>query len=372
MVIRRYVRQELAQMTAVTLLVLLLVFISHVFVRYLGEVAAGKYPIIFMIEILLLEVPHLLGILCPLSFYLSLMLVLGRLYADSEMVVLCASGMSQGQLFRILLNSVCLVSLIAGWLSLYLVPHVLALRADLRAEARSAALIELLQPDQFHVIPQDNAVVLVGALSTDRKHGQQLFVAQQKPRAHPELNAPQWHVMVAKQGTVEPSRYHQGDDLVLHQGMRYVGHPGALDFQKTQFNQYGIHLPEPPPPPSDDVRAFKSSYLWQIFNHNASAASELHWRLSLPLAVWVLFLLALPLSHLVPRQGRFAKILPAALIYVLYINLLFMGRHWIKSEVVSAQFGMWWIHALFVAVALFMMMYRHFGWQRFIWKRASL
>ena len=65
---------------------------------------------------------------------------------------------------------------------------------------------------------------------------------------------------------------------------------------------------------------------------NPAAAAELQWRFALPISVLMLALLAIPLSHVRPRQGRYSHILPAILIYIVYMNLLFIARNWVERN----------------------------------------
>jgi lipopolysaccharide export system permease protein len=78
----------------------------------------------------------------------------------------------------------------------------------------------------------------------------------------------------------------------------------------------------------------------------ASAMAELHWRLSAPLATLLLALLALPLAHTPPRSARYGGLLVALLGYVVYMNLLGIGRAWMAAEVTPIWLGLWWPHGL--------------------------
>ena len=94
MIIFRYLSKEIfASLLAVTM-ILLLIFMSNQFVRYLGSAATGKIALMAMLNLMVLEIPHLLGILLPVSLFIGLMLAYGRLYADNEMLVLATSGVS--------------------------------------------------------------------------------------------------------------------------------------------------------------------------------------------------------------------------------------------------------------------------------------
>jgi len=71
--------------------------------------------------------------------------------------------------------------------------------------------------------------------------------------------------------------------------------------------------------------------------------------------VFVLTLLAMPLSRVNPRQGRFAKLLPAIFLHVAYLSLLLAALDAIGRGVLSARVGMWPIHGAFLALGLIMM-----------------
>jgi lipopolysaccharide export system permease protein len=63
-------------------------------------------------------------------------------------------------------------------------------------------------------------------------------------------------------------------------------------------------------------------------------------------------LLAIPLSKTNPRQGRFARMLPAVLLYVIYLVILNAARGAVEDGKISSSLGLWWVHALFLFIAL--------------------
>jgi lipopolysaccharide export system permease protein len=89
--------------------------------------------------------------------------------------------------------------------------------------------------------------------------------------------------------------------------------------------------------------------------------AELHWRVSWPLQLFVLALLAVPLSRTSPREGRYARLGVALFIYMIYFNLLSLARLWVERGVITDAVGMWWVHAV---VGLFglLMLARDSGW----------
>jgi lipopolysaccharide export system permease protein len=66
----------------------------------------------------------------------------------------------------------------------------------------------------------------------------------------------------------------------------------------------------------------------------------------------VLTLLAVPLSRLRPRQGRYARVWLAVLIYFVYSNLVSAGQIWVARGAVPELLGLWWVHAAVVLLTL--------------------
>ncbi len=87
-----------------------------------------------------------------------------------------------------------------------------------------------------------------------------------------------------------------------------------------------------------------------IADGSPPAMAQLQWRLGLPPMVFILTLLAMPLSRVNPRQGRFAKLLPAIFLYVAYLSLLLAALDAIARGSWSVTVGMWPIHAAFLAI----------------------
>ena len=85
------------------------------------------------------------------------------------------------------------------------------------------------------------------------------------------------------------------------------------------------------------------NYLWPLNNKDLSKAAELQWRFSVPIMVLVLTLIAVPLSRVNPRVGKYAKLLPAVVIYIVYANLMFVARGWFIAGKTPAYLGLWWV-----------------------------
>ena len=91
-------------------LVLFLVVFSGRFIKYLAEAAIGDLAADILLPVMLYKLPAFFELILPLGFYIGVLLSFGRLYADSEMVILRASGTSQIQLLKRISPAVMLVT----------------------------------------------------------------------------------------------------------------------------------------------------------------------------------------------------------------------------------------------------------------------
>src|SRR5262245_17595175 len=96
----RYLAKEVyVTMLAVTS-ILVLIFMSHQLVHYLGDAAGGRLTSQAVLQMMCIQVPLLLGFMIPLGFFLGTLLSYGRLYVDNEMTILTACGVSKMQIVK--------------------------------------------------------------------------------------------------------------------------------------------------------------------------------------------------------------------------------------------------------------------------------
>src|SRR5690606_25819122 len=95
-----YLFREFAQSTFAALVVLMIVSLGGVFADVLGDIARGRVPAGLMLAQLGLMVLNYLPLILPLGLMLGLLLAVGRLYRDSEMPVLVATGVGPRRLLR--------------------------------------------------------------------------------------------------------------------------------------------------------------------------------------------------------------------------------------------------------------------------------
>jgi len=96
LILYRYINRQLLATTVVVTVVLMMVLVSGRFIKYLAQAAKGEIAADVLLLVMLYRVPEFLQLILPLSVFIAVLLVLGRMYSDSEMAVLRAGGADAG------------------------------------------------------------------------------------------------------------------------------------------------------------------------------------------------------------------------------------------------------------------------------------
>jgi lipopolysaccharide export system permease protein len=365
MIVFKYLTKEVIATLFATTFILMLIFMSTQFVHYLGDAAfGGRYSSSVVFHIMVLQVPYLLGLLLPLGFYLAVLTAYGRLHADRELMVLYSCGMSEWRLLSMTMSMAVVVAIIVGILTCGLSPYVAKAQKDLVEQAKSQPLVETIMPGRFYSLEGGRKVFYIESVSRDHKYLKNIFVATLSAQAQ-KTGKNNWGLVSADKGYQVQKNDHV---LKVMDGYRYQGTPGDNNYQVQHFDKLSWHLPHQMVDYGHEPEVIPTMQLLTEGMSNLDDVAELQWRFSMPLSVFLLALLALPLSKVNPRQGKFAQFLPAVLIYIFYANMMFVGRSWIQSGAVPPWLGLWWLHGALLLTAVTIIFLRS-PWKNIVWKK---
>lgn len=344
-VFRYMARQTMVSMIAVSG-VLLLVFMSGRFIKYLASAAEGELAADVVFQVMAYRFPGFLELILPLGFFIGILLAYGRMYLESEMTVLFACGVSDRQILGQTLLASTLVMAIVGAMSLWASPWGMQKVEDIFNQQRQATEFELLVPGRFQPLSSGKRVTYVEGLSGDRRELQGVFIAEFD-------DEDRGLSIIAAESGVQRVAGENGDRfLVLEKGARFRGVPGQRDYQVTEFGAYGLRIEGVDASERHEEEAVSTATLWS--SDDPGQRALLHWRVSLPLIVPIVALLAVPLSRVNHRQGRFFHLLPAMLVYITYLGLLIIARNALVEQKVPQWIGMFWVHGLFLGFGLWL------------------
>ena len=342
-ILQKYILREWFWTMLAVSIVLIVVLLGAYMGDMLKDIAGGKVPAGLMGMQLLLHMPETLGNILPLAGFVAVMWGLGRLYRDQEMAVMRSSGFGWRQLLTPLLSLMVPLAILLLFLGLSLAPTSARMAEQKLEEAFRSAAVWGLQAGKFHVLKHGELVLYAEAIDEDGSTLRNIFIKQRQQERE--------QIWVAQKGHYWMDSDSGDRYLILEDGNVVDVAPGQLDLRVLSFVRNDLRLPESEFRKRKKVKINSQSSLNLLSEGNAESIAELQWRLSPAISVIVLGLLAIPLSHSEPREGRGVRIVLGILVYLLYGNLLYLCRSWVIDGVLPTYIGMWWVHVVFLIIS---------------------
>jgi lipopolysaccharide export system permease protein len=340
-ILARYVLREVALAWLAVTGVLLVILFANEVVGVLERAAANQYPQSMVLELIGLGALQYLSLVVPVGLLLGVVLAFGRLYHDSEMAAALACGVGPRSLYLPVALLALLVAATLAWLSLVLAPQATARALSLRNAALHAGQFAPIAPGKFRSFIGGNAVVFAQEVAKDGLLGHVFLERNRGPLVEVALAQHARHT-VTTDGTTHI--------ITLYDGERFEGVPGSAQFRMVRFAEHVV--PVAAPTFSDAVRDLEARPTQSLMHSSdPGERAELEWRVALPVMCLVLALVAVPLARLRPRQGRYARVWIAVLIFFLYYNLAAAAKTWIAHGAAPAGLGLWWTHAAVIVLA---------------------
>lgn len=354
---KRAVSSEIVSHAGVVLSTLLIVWLSVLLVRLLGEAAGGSIGAEVVVSLAVFSSITALPVILTVSLFIAVLSTVTRSYRESEMVVWFASGLSLKDWVAPVLRCALPVAFLIALLTFFASPWAYRQMSEYR---------------QRYELRSDLSKVTVGQF-IEAEDGKRVFFTESPSRPDDELgkvvarvidDAGWINVITADNAHIETQE--NGDRfLVLNEGQRYDVLPDQSQLRVVSFSSYGVRLESKDDQSSpENIRAraeqqIKGRPSSQLFGDNTDKSwAQIMWRLAFPIAVLNLCLLAIPLGAVNPRMGKSGDILIAGLIGLLYMNLINLSRGWIASGSLRFSIGVWLVHGLILAFMVYMFWFR--------------
>ena len=324
MILRRYMTRQIASTTALVLGFLVVLLLGGRMIRYFGIAAEGRLDVGLLFAIIGYNLPYFLELVLPLSFFIGLMLVFGRLYVDQEMAVLNSSGISRGRLARLVIPFILLLFILEAGLSLYGKPWGVRNSDNIWQQQSLSSAFDLIRPQSF--ISSNDYHLYVGSMNEDRTELQDVILVQtgdQNEGVKPDLSAANQSatdetedteaatpalspkadktiteltkpvasaetdsgkserdvIVLAKRAVqVVGSEQAETTQLDLFQGRRYEVGADSLVYNQVSFERYRISINQPPRDiiTDDNVTTQTLPVLWQAATGQAAPVIDLN------------------------------------------------------------------------------------------------
>ena len=363
MIIERYLGREVLRTCAAVLAVLVLIYGADRFTRILSDAVAGTVSPGLIVQILALKLVEKLPVFLPLALYLAVLVSLGRLYRDSEVVAFGAGGIGLWRLSRGLFAVVAGCSVAGAALSLFVSPNAASMRWALMEEARHQAENRMFVPGRFKEFGGGDQIIYVEAVDAEAGRMSDVFVRVRKPhRQYVLISGAAYQDVRPESG----ARY-----MGLEDGWRYVGLPGDATFSVTRFERHAVRIEAQPREVFAGGRKMLATAAL-IASGDPGHVAELQRRVSAAMSIVVLGMLAVPLARTTPREGRYGKLFLAVVVYFIYSNAISIVENLVERGVVPGLVGLWPVHGAMGLVVLALLLDQTTGGRRLgTWLRSA-
>jgi lipopolysaccharide export system permease protein len=337
-ILQRYLLREMTvNFLGVTVVLFAILFVNQVG-TVLARAAQLQYQSGFVLELIGLGAAQNFALLLPIGLLLGIVLAFGRLYHDSEMAAAQACGVGVGRVAAAVWLLALPVTAVIVLVNLELAPRAAAAEAAMRDEALRASVTAPLAPGKFRSFGGGRIVVYARATDPNGDLAG-VFVKRSDGPIIETTVASRAHYALSSDG--------QSETITLYDGQRLEGVPGSTRYRIMRFDEQLIPI-RTPESGRRAQRVDEMSTAQLLESSDPKLRAELQWRIGLPIMTVVLTALAVPLGRLKPRQGRYAHVWIAVLVFALYANLALAGRTWLAHGKTPPELGLWWVHALFV------------------------
>lgn len=332
-IIDHYLVREVTQPLVAIFTALVVIFITFSLSRFLVDADAGLLQPAEVARLTFFKAIIALDVLLPLSLFLGIMTGLGRLYTDSEIYAMRASGISEVSLLRPLMRLALVLAVVVAMLSGWARPWAYAESFAIKAMAEASAETGRIREARFYDFGEHKQTVFIEHIAANGRDLEGVFIRTRK--------GADLQVITAAKGEFEYFFKPLLHRLKLTHARVLKKVEDGTDLS-GEFGSFTLYLPaQSPKSPGYKVKSATTNMLRQ--SSDPVDRAEFQWRLSTPVSALLLALAAIPLSRSRPRQGRYAKMLLALGIYAIYFNLLDVSRSWVEQ---GSSAYIWWVPGL--------------------------
>ena len=342
-ILDRYVFREIIPSFILGICVFTFVILLNEILRFAQRLVTQSASLSDTLGILLNLLPSVLCLTIPMGFLLGVLIALGRLSADSEIIAMRASGVS---LYR-LLTPILVAATLAWGATSYLIINVLP---DSNQRVRQLFFKVLtshagteVRPRVFYDRLFPNLMFLVLDTPTDTDYWENVILADLSEPQSPRVTfADQGRLLIDPEARTVMFYLRNAE---LHQ----VSHRRPAEYQRQLSKEIFLPLPTETFFPPEDINVPRGARELSLAELRTSYRetelpvylTEIHKKFSIPFACFVFGVLGLALGIRNRRDGRsWGFVMSLAVIFIYYV-LIDVGENMAIGERLSPFWGMW-------------------------------
>jgi LPS export ABC transporter permease LptF/LPS export ABC transporter permease LptG len=358
----RYITREVASHAILGLAVFTFVFFVPQLVRLMDLIVRHSGGAWTVTKLFLCSLPPVLTFTLPMAVLVGVLIGLGRLSADSEIVALHACGISLRRLLLPVGFVAAASALITLVMTFWLSPVAVRTLRSLEDELRSSQAPFAVQPRVFDErFPR--FVLYVQDVEAAATHWRGVFLAASGGQQQEGST-----ITIAQDATIVQGDSSPGStDLELHLGAgsthEYDPHDPSR-YNVTTFGESAIPIdltagPGTAPSPKSAAASNAEKSMRELFQARGAnwrdARVELHRRLAFPAACLVFALLGVPVGVRPRRGGRATGLILTLVLIAGYYFLFVTGAHMAQQGSIAPWLGIWIANVVGFVVGLYLL-----------------
>jgi LPS export ABC transporter permease LptF/LPS export ABC transporter permease LptG len=317
-------------------------------------------------HLFVLAIPFTLSFTMPLGVLVGVLIALSRMSSDGEIIALRAAGVPSRKVIPPVLVFATLAMLITFTASLWLTPYATWRTYKVLNQLSAAELTSEVQSQVFNEDFPNRILYISDVTSGAPNHWRNVFIAdttpveEQKKTDHDRGEGPT--ITVAAHAIAVPDVPHNQIQLSLQDGATYDAGKDPTDYYTTSAPT-GAQILEATKPNEVHAKGYTeidTIPLYRLAYHDKTldkdnviqARIELHQRLALPPACFLLALIGIPFGISSRKGGKSgAFVITVALAFVYWIGLI-AGQRLGQTGKLPVGIAMWIPNAVFAVVGL--------------------
>jgi LPS export ABC transporter permease LptF/LPS export ABC transporter permease LptG len=326
-------------------------------------------PLATVAHLFVLAIPFTLSFTMPLGVLVGVLIALSRMSSDGEIIAMRAAGVPSRKVIPPVLVFATFATLITATASLWLTPYATWKTYKVLNQLSAAVVTSEVQPQVFDEDFPNRILYISDVTPGATNRWRNVFIADttapedQKKTDHDRGDGPT--VTVAAHAIAVPDVPHNQIQLTLQDGATYDVGKDPTDYYTTQAPT-GAQILEATKPNEVHAKGYTEIHtipLYRLAYHDKTldrdnviqARIELHQRLALPPACFLLALIGIPLGISSRKGGKSgAFVVTVALAFVYWMGLI-AANGLAKQQKLPVGIAMWIPNTVFAVVGLFLL-----------------
>jgi len=340
-ILYRYIVKDIITVFIGVITVLFLILLGTLMIRYLSEVAAGTIAKEFLLPLVSIRALESWVLVVPLSFFLALIISLGRMNSENELIAAYACGFERKKLLLLVVGLSILVSLFVASMTLIIAPAADQKYHEVLRDSEQQSDLSVLAPRKF--IELSDGSLFYAEARDEQQHFFGVSIFKREESSYSIINSKE--LMEDVVSSEERSL------LIMSDGVRHDIDYSDNSSKQITFGEYGIYVKKKEAGrPKLGMSAVSSAKLWN--NSHPAYTAELQWRITLALMVIVLGVVAVVMSRYQPRAAKSGKLILGIVIYMFYGQLIVTAKNGVAQQEIAPEIGIWWVHIVTLVIAL--------------------